>query len=604
MSIDSNVEEPFLLNDLNAPTLSGSPLKLFTYIVEHRYLGHFLRQRLLNTNFILAFREHTASNLRSLNLIPRLLPIFYPLPHHSIPPTLNQLDSLFNSLYSQPYTYLRKRPTIRDYHHAYSTFQITPLQVAETLLQTIINSNQSINALIRTNPEQLLIAARLSTDRWSRGQPLSVFDGVPFTVKDMIDVNGYPTRCAIAYLESDTTPIIEKDADVVNALSNAGMLMIGKCNQDEAGLGVRGFSVATGQTRNPHNQQYVPGGSSGGSAAAVATGLCPISIATDAGGSVRIPAACCGVYGLKPTFGRISVRGKVFENFETDEEMSKVTTIGPIADTAEDLALMYYIMAGFAPQPPIPSQPDFKGDIYPKIPSKLNSDMKGLRVGIFHPWLESSTPNGTNEANRVLERMVENGAEMVPVVIPDLEDIRVAFPLTMLPYIIKVMTKAGLINADGKPANQGIGWDQRIKLAMSREFTEDDVHSTDLLRTKTMEYAQQLLFGENGVDIILTPAIGIDTPLVTRNLQTGTVDVEADSKLMKFSIYANFVGLPAVVFPVAKGPHGLPIGVQCIAAPWQEETLLKVALWAQNCFDNEENLLPSHVCNVLDGQAK
>ena len=604
MSTDSNVKQPFLLNDLNAPVLSGPPLKLFTYIVEHRYLGYFLRQRLLNTNYIVAFREQTASNLRSLNLVPRSLPIFYPLPCHSIKPTLKQIDSLFHTLHSQPYSHLKKRPTIRDYHHAYSTFKITPLQVAETLLQAIATSNQSINAIIRTNPEQLLIAARLSTDRWSRGQPLSVFDGVPFTVKDMLDVNGYPTHCATAYLENNNTPIVEKDADVVHALCNAGMLMVGKCNQDEIGLGVRGFSVTTGQTRNPHNQNYVPGGSSSGNAAAVAAGLCPVSIGTDAGGSVRIPAACCGVYGLKPTFGRISVRGKVFEAFDTSEELSKVLVVGPIADTAVDLAFMYYLMAGFAPQPPIPTEPDFQGDIYPKISSTLHTGVKGLKVGIFHPWLESSTLNGMNEANAVLEKMVECGAEMVPVLIPDLEDIRVAHPLTMVPYLLKLLTKAGMISTDGKTTNQGIGWDQRIKIALGREFTQDDVDSTDLLRTKTMNYAQQVLFGENGVDIVLTPAIGIDTPLVARNLQTGSVDVETDSKLMKFALYANYVGLPAIVFPVTKGPLGLPIGVQCIAAPWQEETLLKVALWAQTCFDDQDNLLPSHVYNVLDGQAK
>lgn len=589
---------PFHLLDLNAPNVSGLPLILLAKLLEHPTFGYLFRRRFFSTSGFAAFRTR-ASGTQHIEVEPCDLPIYYPLPEPTPRPHLSQIDTLFHALYPSDFEATSRRPSISDYYNAYSNNRVTPLQVAETILAQIKASNEpphSLNAIISTNPEELLAAARESSARWKSATPLSVVDGVPFSVKQMLDAAGHTTSSACSLPDPITQPNVAalQDADVVKSLRHAGMMMIGKTNQDELGIGVRGFSIYTGQTRNPQNFNLVPGGSSSGSAATVAAGLCPVSIGTDAGGSIRIPAACCGAYGLKPTFARLSTHGRVWTaRDESVDEVGLTMTTGPIAGCARDLALSYYLMAAFAPHRKIRGQPQFEENVRIQIPKSIGSSLEGMRVGVYMSWLESGTGIGADVALEVLSAMKESGAVEVPIVIPDLEDIRVALSISIMDSSLRKMHEIGFSQGD---ISKSIGYDARAKLAMVQEFNETDVNNTKVVRAKAMRYAVEHIFKE--VDLVLTPALGTEVPPVPFNLETGVTDVQTESRMMRFMLYASYTGLPACVFPVRREDSGAPCAVQLIGGPYCEEQLLQVTMWGEQTFPSGFD--PPKVVNALD----
>lgn len=574
-NIDKKAEDVFELHDLDAPNLSGLALKLFANVIEHPVWGYFLRQRIMHTSGFVAFRERAGRD--DANVEPEHYPIFFPQP--PLPdrdPTLADVDTLFFNL-NPILDDVTSRPAIRHYYDAYKSKRTTPLEVAERLLDYIRASNASpysLNAIIRVDSQLSLTAARQSTERWQKNAPLSVLDGVPFSVKDMIDVAGYPTSGSSGFLEDDDRPRA-RDADVVAALHKAGMVMIAKCSQDELGIGVRGFSMYTGQTLNPHNKSRVPGGSSCGSGVAVATGLCAVSLGTDAGGSVRIPSLCNGVYSIKATFGRISVKGRVLTQRRDDEEISPCLHVGPIAGCMQDLALIYYVLSAFAPQRQLYGYRQFV--CTPQLPAKeLAVSVHGLRVGVCKPWLETASEQGIAATRIFIDKLVECGAEIVPVAIPALEDIRVSMPVALMQAALRQLNDVGAFRGN---VGIGLGYEARGKLAIGREFNDTDALRACVVRAKAMAHAREIF---KKVDFVVTPGVGCDVPLVPSNEKTGVMDVGAESRLMRFTIYGNVTGLPCAVVPVKREESGVPIGVQMIAAAWGEEVLIKTSLWWQS----------------------
>lgn len=439
--------------------------------------------------------------------------------------------------------------------------------------------------------EAVIEQAKRSTERWQQNTVLSVLDGVPFTVKLNIDAVPYKTTGASGFSEDYH---VTQDADVVHALRRTGMILVGKCGMDELGLGVRGFSMFTGQVRNPHDRQYVPGGSSGGSAASVAIGLCPVSVGSDAGGSIRIPAACCGVYGLKATFGRISTRGRVLTEREREGEDTADIVVGPITVCARDLCLMYNVMAGFAVQRTIAEEQEFEGRV--DICREMKATVKGLRIGVYGPWVKSGSESGLAVMRGVVNRMIEHGAVEVQAVIPDLEDIRVSLSVLLISTSLRALKKYGMYGAGSKAH---LGWDVRGKLRMGETFTEEDVKRARTVRGKTMEYCVNKLFRKGELDVLVTPATGVETPEVPYNLKTGLTDVSTDGGLMKFTKYANCTGIPACVVPAGRDKNGMPVGVQFMSAPWNERVLMDICLWAERVLDTNESMAPEEVFNPL-----
>lgn len=415
-------------------------------------------------------------------------------------------------------------------------------------------------------------------------------------MKDSLDVANHPTRCASSFPSAEDA-LQKEDADLVRALRSAGMVMLVKCNQDELGVGVRGFSMHTGQTRNPHALSNVPGGSSGGCAAAVAAGLCPVSLGSDSGGSIRIPAACCGVFGLKATFARLSTYGKVLTDRTVDEsdDVSPLLHSGPIAGCAEDLVLMYFLLAGCAPHRKIPSEPLFK-QLFERVPEVMSVNISGLRVGVCLPWIQSGSESSVSTMRTALDAMVDHGAVEVPIAIPDLEDIRVSLSISVMNQFLSSLKKFGYY---GEGSTATLGYDARLKLAMGEQFTKQDEARSKVIRTRAMEHCVSKLFDAKELDLIITPALAIDIPEVPANLTTGLIDANTDSKMMKFAFYASYIGIPACAIPVGKDvDSGLPCAIQVMAAPWNESKLLEVCLWAEKHF-KAGDLYPEHCFNPL-----
>ncbi|XP_015284477.1 PREDICTED: fatty acid amide hydrolase-like [Gekko japonicus] len=261
---------------------------------------------------------------------------------------------------------------IQEYLNSYRSGEVTPLQVAKNILAALEDAGKSsppFRAIVQWDRDEILKMAEASTARYRSKQPLSLLDGIPVCLKEEIKVVPYHHRSGTEYL--GTKPEAE-DATVTRKLREAGAIIIGVSNMHELGTGTTGCNPNRyhGTPRNPYSPRHFTGGSSSGSAAAVAAGLCPLAVGTDGGGSVRIPASFCGVVGLKGTFGRISGHGCHPLSYST-------VGLGPLCASVTDAAVAYSVLAG-----PDPLYPYGLGQPKPSLSEILASDLQGLRCGI------------------------------------------------------------------------------------------------------------------------------------------------------------------------------------------------------------------------------
>nr|WP_226894951.1 amidase [Luteolibacter marinus] len=416
-----------------------------------------------------------------------------------------------------------------------------------------------LRAIIQLDPGDLMRQARESALRWRSGSPLSVMDGVPVAVKDELDQVPYPTRAGTTFLGES---IATRDATAVARLRAAGALLIGKANMHEIGIGVTGHNPHHGAARNPHDPSRHTGGSSSGSAAAVAAGLCPVALGADGGGSIRIPAAFCGVVGLKPTFGRVSEQGAF-------PLCWSLAHIGPIASTARDAAITYALIAGQDP-----AAPGTRGQPPVSIDGIDRCDLKGVRLGVFDPWFRDASPEVSECCSRMLERFQEAGAEIVPVVIDDLEFIRVAHLVSIVSEMAQSMSRYH------KDHGKDFSHDTRMNLALARHLTSSDYIQAQRVRTRAMAIFRRAF--EN-VDAILTPTTGCTAPRIQSDaMRGGESDLALLSEIMRFVVAGNLTGLPAISFPAGHDPAGLPVGMQAIGRWWDEPVLLRIAAVAEH----------------------
>ena len=251
--------------------------------------------------------------------------------------------------------------------------EMSARSVVEQHLETINNIESDINAFNIVTAEQALIDADEIDSKIASGETLGPLAGVPISVKDNLCTRGVETTCSSKILEGWKPPY---NATVIEKLKDAGAVIMGKTNLDEFAMGSSTENSAFGPTRNPHNLKCVPGGSSGGSAAAVAAGFSPLALGSDTGGSIRQPAALCGVVGVKPTYGRVSRYGLVAFASSLDQ-------IGPFANTVSDAALTLEVISGYDPRDStsIPEKP-------PDISGVLNQGVEGMRIGVIKNFPE------------------------------------------------------------------------------------------------------------------------------------------------------------------------------------------------------------------------
>jgi Asp-tRNA(Asn)/Glu-tRNA(Gln) amidotransferase A subunit family amidase len=436
------------------------------------------------------------------------------------------------------------------------------LEVANRVLKSIDQGERTtppLNAFTVVLRDELLREAESSTARYSKQQTVGKLDGVVIAVKDELDLAGRPTTLGSNFPD---LKLPTEDSTVVKRLRAAGALIVGKTGMHEIGLGVTGLNLRHGTPRNPYSPDRYTGGSSSGSASAVAAGLCPAAVAADGGGSIRIPAAFCGLFGLKPTYGRVS-------EFGAFPLCWSVAHIGPIAASAADLSALYDVIAG-----PDPFDPISMGQPPVLLANPNQKDLAGIKLGIYWPWFNDAEPAIVFRCSELVQKFQDRGAEIIEIEIPDLEAARLAHAVTITSEMAQAMERFG-------PAQRNrMGLDVRLQLALARNYTASDYIQAQRVRARIYK---RFMHAFAQVDIIITPTTAILPPMIRPQVRLRSeCDLQAMTEIMRFVTPANLAGLPAISVPAGFTSDGVPVGLQGIARPWHEHSLLRLAFASES----------------------
>ncbi|MEW5849474.1 MAG: amidase [Myxococcota bacterium] len=539
------------LKPMKAPRAAGPLLRVLCAAVENPVTVAALANKLLGDAGILAMRQAKTHDPLQLvppgvsnHALPAMQPEQPPVDVHALAATPPARTEGF------------RFETISDFTAAYREGRRTPELVAQRVISaTRAGEDRSprMRTFIAQDAEDILRQARASTERWRVGKPLGPLDGVPVAIKDELDMKPYPTTVGTAFL--GRTPA-QDDATPVARLRAMGAVLIGKTNMHEMGLGVTGLNPVHGAARNPYDPGRATGGSSSGTAAAVAAGLCPLAIGADGGGSIRIPSGLCGVVGLKATFGRVSEHGAA-------ELCWSVAHVGPIAASVTDCALGYVAVAG-----PDPRDPGTQRQPAVHLADWDNLDLHGLRVGVYPPWFKDAEPDVVKACQRGLDILKDAGASIVEVEIPELGLLQSVHLVT----ILSEMAAAHLHHYENH--REAYGLDTRVNLALARQLTGYDYTHAQRLRVRLNGHFSSV-FGR--VDVLCTPTTGRTAPpLLADALQTGESNLPVTGQILRFALPANLTGAPALSVPVGYDAMGLPVGLQLMGRAWEEHLLLRV----------------------------
>jgi aspartyl-tRNA(Asn)/glutamyl-tRNA(Gln) amidotransferase subunit A len=440
---------------------------------------------------------------------------------------------------------------------AYRTGETTPRQVVLAALdaaRALAGRRPGFGPLLGSADEAALRDADASTERWRRGSPRGPLDGVPTAIKEQTAVRGLPVRDGSDAPIASSIPATE-DATVVARLRAAGAIVLGQTPMTELGMSPLGFNPKRVMPRNPHAPEHLAGGSSTGAGVAVATGLVPFALGADGGGSIRIPAACCGVFGLKPTWGRISRGG--------DVSVGTVAHLGPLASSTVDLARVLEAVCGFDPA-------DRQTELAPPLEAgslvrALARGVRGLRIAVVESEWADAAPavaRAGREAMRALER---EGAVLVDV---RLELARWAAAIGYLAIGLEDMAQQRENLRKGAAYNA----DLAVSYAVLGETTATQyVHAQRLRAGLRREMARAF----EGVDLFALPTTATTAVRVTdTEFEGGFVDARALGDMCRFAFLGNLTGLPAASAPVGLDEARLPIGFQLVGDAWDEGTVL------------------------------
>ncbi|KAK4136831.1 amidase signature enzyme [Trichocladium antarcticum] len=455
--------------------------------------------------------------------------------------------------------------SVADYHQLYKSGAVTPLQVAAALLPLIRRDVQPVSkyavAWTQTNADEVLAAAKASTERWAAGAPLGVLDGVPFGVKDDVDVKGFVSTMGMKVDKSEAyfnTPATST-AWPAKKLEEAGGIMMGKMNQHEVGMDTTGCNPSTGTATNWYNKLYYPGGSSSGAGSALSGGLVPIAVGTDAGGSVRIPTAFCGTYGLKTTHNR------------TMGLSSSVGIVGPMAATAADLTIAYRHMA--QPNPHDPAQ-NLHALSIPRSPSAPKP------LGICREWVATAAPDVLTVFDAAVAHLTTHlNYTLVPIQLPFLRQGQIAHAATTL-----AESASDALSRAADPARYlaPLNYPNRVLLAAGAQTPALDYLRYGQIRHVIMQHLAHLFAAHPGL-VVLTPTTPLaGWPIHPGDQRYGCSDGNLSIRNMTFAWLANTSGCPAVSFPggyvaPVQGEGVLPVGVMAMGEWGAEEQLLGVA---------------------------
>jgi len=427
--------------------------------------------------------------------------------------------------------------------------ELSPVEITLECLRRIERLNPRLNAFITVMGESALAEARAAEEEISRGLWRGSLHGIPIGLKDLIDTAGVRTTSASALHERR---VPEKDAVVVLRLREAGAVIVGKNNLHEFAYGGSSLVSHFGDVHNAWDAAHIAGGSSGGSATAVAAGMCCASIGTDTAGSIREPAALCGCVGLKPTYGRVSSRGVIPLAASLDH-------VGPLAATVEDAAIVLQAIAGY----------DASDITSAEVPvtdyvSGLKEGVKGIRVGVprehFFEDLDSE-----------VAAAIEHALMGIQTLVGDMKDVRVEVPADRTVQA----AESYAYHAESVAKNPELYRPETLR----RIRTGEKVTAAEYIeRRSELEMARRAireLFAN--VDLLVTPTMPIPAPAIAELRQNPEALRPAELKLLRNTRPFNVWGLPAVSVPCGFTQAGLPIGLQIAGPPWREDLVLRLA---------------------------
>jgi AtzE family amidohydrolase len=439
--------------------------------------------------------------------------------------------------------------TAADIVAAVASGHSTALSIVEAALARIRERDPVLNSFTAVTEQRALLRAEAVDATRARGEALGPLAGVPFAVKNLFDVSGLPTLAG-SKINRDMPPAT-RDAALIERLEAAGAVLVGALNMGEYAYDFTGENIHDGASRNPHDHERMSGGSSGGSGAAVGGGLVPLALGSDTNGSIRVPSSLCGIFGLKPTFGRLT-RARTFPF------VASLDHLGPFARTARDLALAYDAMQGFdAEDPTCASRP-----VEPVAPV-LEQGAHGLRVAVAAGYFKCNSGETCYAIDRVSAALGANR----DIEIPEAQRARsAAFIITASEGASLHLNRLRARALDFDPAVR----DRLIAGAMTPASLV--VKAQKFRRWYRDQVAK--LFDE--VDAIIAPATPCTAPLIgQQTFMFGDTELPVRANLGLYTQPISFIGLPVVAVPVPLVP--LPIGVQIIAAPWREDIALRLA---------------------------
>ncbi|MEI6413035.1 MAG: Asp-tRNA(Asn)/Glu-tRNA(Gln) amidotransferase subunit GatA [Pseudomonadota bacterium] len=454
------------------------------------------------------------------------------------------------------------------------------VELTQYFLDRIERHNFSLNAFITVTPERALDQARAADQRLARGETGPLL-GIPMAHKDIFCTQGVLTSCGSRMLSHFVAPY---QATVVERLERAGAVMLGKTNMDEFAMGSSNETSYYGPVRNPWDRERVPGGSSGGSAAAVAAGLAVAATATDTGGSIRQPAALCGLTGLKPTYGRVSRYGMIAFASSLDQG-------GPLARSAEDAALLLQIMAGFDPRDSTSvDQP------VPDYRAGFDQALTGLRLGLPEEFFgDGLDPRVAASIEVAVDELKRLGARICPLSLPN-TGLAVPTYYVLAPaecssnlarfdgvrFGHRCDQPADLLDLYRRSRSEGFGSEVKRRIMIGTYVLSTGYYDAYYLKAQRLRrlIAEDFRRAFESVDVILGPT----SPTPAFRLGERTADPVTMYLSDIYTIAVNLAGVPALSMPVALA-DGLPVGLQMIGNYFDEARLLQVAHRLQQATD-------------------
>ncbi|MGP0059099.1 MAG: AtzE family amidohydrolase [Beijerinckiaceae bacterium] len=442
--------------------------------------------------------------------------------------------------------------TAGEIARAVASGEISARAVTRLLIAHITAHNSKLRAFTKLTEERALRQAAAVDDARARGRSLGALAGVPYAVKNLFDIEGLVTLAG-SKINRDDLPA-SSDARLVQRLDAAGAILLGALNMGEYAYDFTGENLHDGASLNPHDPRHMTGGSSGGSAAAVAAGMVPLALGSDTNGSIRVPASLCGLFGLKPTYGRLSRQG-------TFPFVASLDHVGPLARSVEDLALSYDAMQG-----PDPSDPACAQRAVEPVMPHLEQGMGGLRIAVTGDYFRRG---GETQCFEAVDRVARVLGASREVTLPEARRARAAA------YLITASEGAALHleRLRKRPKD----FDPAVR---NRLFAGAMLPASTIVQAQKFRawFARRVADIFHDVDIMLAPSAPCRAPLSGQKMmQLDGIELPVRANRGIFTQPISFIGLPVCAVPVWSEGERLPIGVQVIGPPWREDLVLRVA---------------------------